>query len=735
MRLLFVSNRLPIKANKDGDQWTFQPTVGGLATGLNAYLNSPKNDRFKKEDCIWIGWPGVNVEGEDQKVLEKQMLEEHNQYPVFLSESAMDHFYLGFCNKTIWPLFHYFPTYAEYEEKYWDEYVQVNEIFMNAVLDVMQEGDVLWIHDYHLLLLPAMIRKKFPKASIGFFLHIPFPAYEVYRLIPSQWRSEILQGMLGSDVVGFHTHEYAQYFERCCLRLLGYENSLDMITAGDREVLADAFPMNIDFESFYETAQLPESLEAGEELLNSMDNCHLILSIDRLDYSKGIINRLKAFEFFLENYPEWRNKVVLMLVVVPSRVQVESYQFMKKSIDELVGNINGNYGTMTWMPIVYQYKSLSFKPLTSLFKACKIALITPIRDGMNLIAKEFIASKTDQKGVLILSEMAGATYEMPEALIINPNNMREIADTLNEALLMPEEEQIKRNKALQARLRRYDVVKWADEFLNKLIMVNEHQDSLRTRLFADEQKENFKKAFFAADKRILFMDYDGTLVSFAKRPELAVPTPELLDIMKKLSKDDKTDVIIISGRDRFSLTSWFEGMEIDFAAEHGVWIREDNAEWQMLKNIDNSWKPSILSIFDKFTDKLPGTFAEEKEYAVVFHYRNADPELASQKVKDLVDELINHTSNSELQMLQGNKIIEVRHSAINKGNAGIHWLSKKDYDFIAAFGDDHTDEDLFKALPENAHSIKIGMAKTAANFNVADNGKILELLKEIADEL
>lgn len=368
------------------------------------------------------------MKGQRREQLKSALISEFKAYPVFLSEMAMEKFYHGFCNKTIWPLFHYFPSYAVYDVDYWTNYKQVNEEFCKEILKILKPGDVVWVHDYHLMLLPKMLRDKAPDTAIGFFLHIPFPSYEVFRLLPSRWRKAILEGMLGADLIGFHTHDYTQYFARCVTRITGYEHNMNRINMGDHIAKADTFPMGIDFDKFHNAADSPEVVDKIDEIRSILPGCKIVLSIDRLDYTKGIVNRLRGYEAFLERSQDWHGKVTLIAVVVPSRVKVEHYQQMKKQIDELVGKINGRFGSVNWTPILYSYRYIPFEELIALYKTSDIALVTPLRDGMNLIAKEYIAAKTDGRGVLILSEMAGASKAMGEDVIINPSNIEEIAD-------------------------------------------------------------------------------------------------------------------------------------------------------------------------------------------------------------------------------------------------------------------------------------------------------------------
>ncbi|MEW6095834.1 MAG: bifunctional alpha,alpha-trehalose-phosphate synthase (UDP-forming)/trehalose-phosphatase [bacterium] len=569
---------------------------------------------------------------------------------------------------------------------------------------------------------------------MGFFIHIPFPTFEIFRLLPAKWRSEILKGILGADLIGFHTYDYTQYFLRCILRILGYEHNMGTLVVEDRVVKIDTFPMGIDFKRFYNASSSIEVQEEIVELKKTLADFKVILSIDRLDYTKGIINRLQGYEIFLKNNPQWHGKVILVLVVVPSRIGVEHYQQMKRQIDELIGKINGRFGSVPWTPVLYQYRFLPFNPLVALYSISNVALITPLRDGMNLIAKEYISSRTDNKtGVLILSEIAGASKELREAMIINPNNREEIAGALKEALEMSKQEQARCIQAMQARLKRYDVVKWANEFIQSILSIREEQSRFETKLLGG-YKEKLVLDFKKANHRLIFLDYDGTLVPFVGYPQMAKPGENILKIIKHLSEDEKNEIVLISGRDRNTLLSWFGMFNVGLVAEHGVWLKGKNEDWRMIKPLMNDWKTQILPILEMYVDRLPGSFVEEKEFSIVWHYRMPDPELGSILAKELIDYLVNFTANIDVQVLQGSKVVEIRNAGVNKGVAGLHWVSKNDFDFISAIGDDWTDEDFFKALPETAYSIRVGMSQSHARFNLHNYIEVIELLEQLVEK-
>ncbi len=730
-RLVVVSNRLPFTARLDNEKLQFSESAGGLATGLSTFLDSYKYHFPASKEHIWVGWPGSTIDDSHKEELRSKALREFQSYPVFLSEEDMDQFYLGFCNKTLWPLFHYFPSYTHYQDEYWQNYKKVNQMFFETLLEILEEGDIVWIQDYHLMLLPRLLRQHRPDILAGFFLHIPFPSFEIFRLLPITWRKEILEGLLGSDLIGFHTYEYTHHFIQSVLRILGYDHSMGRISLPNHIVKVDTYPMGIDFKRFFEASTHPETEHEKQIFYSTLNDLKVIFSVDRLDYSKGILKRLQGFEYFLQLYPEYCGKVVLIALVVPSRIGVDQYENMKKQIEELVGRINGKYGSISWTPVLYQYKNLSLYPLSALYCRSDVALVTPLRDGMNLIAKEYIASRTEGTGVLILSEMAGSAKELGEAIIINPNDCVEIAEALREALLMPVGEQQRRIGIMQERLRRYDVVRWAGDFVNNLIEMQQVRKDFNSKILTDIARKSLIERYSSATRRLLFLDYDGTLVPFRRRPSLASPTANVFEVLSGLTADERNSIVLISGRDRSNLEQWFGHLPIGIAAEHGYWLREAGSDWQILKQCNADWKIHLMPIFQQYADRLPGAFIEERDHSLVFHYRASDPDQSRSLAAEFTDHLMNFTANIDVQVLQGSKVVELRQAGVNKGIASMHWVSKENYDFIMGIGDDWTDEDLFLALPKSAFSLRVGVTNTQAQYNLRGVDEVLELLRSL----
>ena len=726
-RLIVVSNRLPVSLERDDGGYIYNPSVGGLATTLNAVR--------EEMDMLWLGVPGIHEDNPEQQAkISNRLSDEFGSVPIFLPRKQFDLYYNGFSNGSIWPLFHYFPQYAHYDHLEWQAYQEVNARFCEKVLEVALPGDTIWVHDYHLLLLPAMLRESLPDAAIGFFLHIPFPSYEIFRMIP--WREEILEGLTGADLVGFHTYDYARHFLSSLLRIQGLEQDFGRVTVGDRAIKVDTFPLGVDINRYSTAHEMPEVKHELEALRQQVGEHKVILTVDRLDFSKGIIQRLNAFEKFLSRHPDWLGRVTMLSLLVPSRTRVPEYQNLKSQVDELIGRINGQLSQPGWAPITYLYRSVPFEQLIALYLMADVTLVTPLRDGMNLVAKEYLISRPDGTGVLVLSETAGAAAELGEAIIVNPHNEEMLVEALHQALEMPLEEQEARNATMRARLRRYDTERWADDFLSQLARVQEVRRLHLPKRLQGKLKQELLQAYEGAERRLLLLDYDGTLVPFAPTPKRAKPDEELIAVLTPLACDPKNTMVIISGRDAETLDAWLGEVGMDLVAEHGATVRRaDKKQWEQVdEDFTDDWKEQLKPVFEMFVDRTPGALLEEKGAALVWHYRRADPGLGSQRAVELIDTIEGYIANTSLHILQGHKVVEVKPSTVSKGRAAQPWLSAKPpYDFILAVGDDVTDEALFEVIPESGWTVKIGVPeRSKARYFLSDPAEVRSLLKELS---
>lgn len=734
-RLFMIANRLPLSVIKKEGQRDLEIFKGNFDSGLKSF--------YEAFDIKWIGRAGLNIneisEIEKQEIDNKFRL--HNCIPIYLDKELRDQFIYGFCDNTIWLVFNYYNQMAKYNPDQWEVYKKVNQLYAETILKYVTEDDLIWIHDYHLMLLPGLIREKLPNISIGYFQHVPFPSFEIFRLLP--WRIELLDGLLSADLIGFQTYDYQRHFMSCVRRLLGHETFFNRIRLNERIAKVDAFPKGIDFEYFHSKAKeiaenkKSEQSEIHKKLLefkSTQENRKIILSIDRLDYTKGIPERIKAFELFLKTYPEYVEKVSLFLFIDPVRKDISAFSELKKELDELVGRINGMYGSISWMPIWYFFKDTDRAEAIELYSCADIALITPIRDGMNLPAKEYIACRTDKTGVLILSEMAGAAKELGESLIVNPNNRMDVVYAIYQALNMPASEQVSRNSVLQKRLKIYNEERWANDFISGLKGVKQLQESNYTRKVTTKFINNLVSKYNGAKKRILFLDYDGTLTGFHNDPQMAMPDDELYSIITNLIAKPENTVVIISGRDKETLSKWFDGFDrLAFIAEHGVWNKNPDSDWKMNSQIDKEWMNIIEPVLQNFVDRTPRSFIEYKNYSLVWHYRHADPDMGQQRAWELKDDLKMYIANLNLEIMDGDKVIEIKNAGINKGMAALDKMGDQEFDFMLAIGDDWTDEYTFNALPESAFTIKVGTKTTAAKYYISNVKEVRDLLSKLKD--
>jgi trehalose 6-phosphate synthase/phosphatase len=732
-RLIVVSNRLPFSLKRDGDgcAWTAHRSAGGLAAAMDPLL--------KQTGGMWIGWPGDSSDPNDpdrKRVLDEQA--KQGLHVVELPEQLVRGFYEGFSNETLWPLFHSFPTRVLFDPQHWADYRRANELFRDAVLAHAKPNDLIWVHDYQLMLLPGMLREAMPGARVGFFLHIPFPASTMFRLLPRG--EEMLQGLLGADLLAFHTHSDVQHFRDSVLRRLGIGSRMDAIDLGARTVRLEALPISIDPESFRRLLHDGEMQGRLELLRMRYANRKVIVAVDRLDYTKGIPNRFRTFDRLLRDYPEFRERIVMIQVAVPSRENVETYAALGQETDELVGQINGRWGTPEWTPLVYIRRGLPAEELASLYATADAAWVAPLRDGMNLVAKEYVACKEGKGGVLVLSEFAGAAAELGEALQVNPYDEERTAEAVARALTMPEDEQRQRMAAMYQRVRRHDVFAWGNRFVDALREAASQQAGRAAGRPPMLNVDELRSAYAHAHRRLLLLDYDGTLVGFARRPSDAVPSPRLIEILRSLASDDANVVAIVSGRSARDLDRWFGSIpRLWLAAEHGSMMRAPDSSdspgrWDAPRNGKSSeWKQRVLAILEHVTDRTPGSFIEEKDHALVWHYRGVHPEFGDWIANELVAMLEPALSDTELIAQGGNKIVEVKPGWANKGEVLARLQHAcPDPDFLLFVGDDRTDEDLFARLPETAWSVHVGDTPSVARFRVHDPTRVQDLLERIA---
>ena len=726
-RLIIVSNRLPITVHFEHSKMKVSRSTGGLATALQG--------PHSRMESIWLGWTGENshLDASDQQELDAE-LEKMRACAIPLTPGEVHQFYDGFSNGVLWPLYHYLPENIQLDAwTNWKTYVEVNQKFADHTMHLMQPDDIVWIHDYQLSLVPAMIRKQIPEATIGFFLHTPFPSSEVFRILP--WRTEILQGMLGADLIGFHTYSYLQHFTRSLLHVLELESEEGSVRLGDRRVGLGVFPIGIDFERFQTLASSAAVVDDCRRIKSECEGRQMVLGIDRLDYTKGLPRRILAIERLFEREPAWRDKLRFVQVVVPSRVKVGAYQNLRRELNELVGHVNSTWGNESFMPIHFLFRGLSPERLSALYSATDVMLVTPLRDGMNLVAKEFVASRSHDDGVLVLSEFAGAAAELVEAVVVNPYDVDQLAIQIKRALVMSPLERRSRMRNLRARVKGFDAFMWADSFLEALKVAS------RTRRIPDaphaspvDEIERLVGKISAFDPLHVVLDYDGTLVPFAQTPSLAIPDNDLIKLLQLLANRPHTVVHIISGRTREALVEWFGNLPVELEAEHGFWSRPQGSKtWAAVSIPEPTWMPQARQLMVQFCRKTPGSFFEAKTSGLVWRYQLVAPDFGKRQAKSLLKKLREESGTSPLDILEGKRLVEVRSHGINKGML-IHRLAE-DSAGAAKFlvmGDDLTDEDMFNAVGARGATVHVGPGPSMAHFRLDDYRAARDFLRAVA---
>lgn len=727
-RLLIAANRLPVTATLDGDSARLSPSSGGLATGMRGVHGGDGA-------AVWIGWAGAldGVSAAARRSLDAELASQ-SLVPVHLSADEVRGFYEDISNTVLWPVYHLQIDQIPFEIHGWDAFVRANERFADVIASEYRAGDLIWVHDYQLSLLPAMLRQRLPNAPIGFFLHIPFPPSDVFRVLP--WRTDILEGMLGADLVGFHAASYLRHFGTSLQRVLGLQTQVDRVRFGGRDIQMGVFPMGIDAQSWSTRADDDSVLADVAALRRDAGGRKLLIGVDRLDHTKGLLRRCLAIENLLATDPGARDSIRFIQVTVPSRERVEAYADLRRRLDELIGRINSAYASPSSVPIHHIHRSISPHELSTLYRAADVMVVTPLRDGMNLVAKEFVASRPDGDGVLVISEFAGAASELGEAVHVNPYDVDGVARALRASLDMPEDERRSRMQAMRSRVFSHDVHAWARSFTQALeaASARAREATVAPSTSGFERLKTIFSRLPAGRQVLMFLDYDGTLVPFAPTPD-AAPDDELLALLARVAQRPGCQIHMVSGRTRESLDRWFAGLPIGLHAEHGLWTRLPGGAWTMTRQVRDDWKEQVRPTLEHFTATTRGAFIEEKTAGLAWHYRLAQADhtdganfgdVQAQELRLLLSDLL---SNSPVEVISGNKVIEIRPHGVDKGTIVARVLDSAPCpDLILAFGDDQTDEDLFGALPPGAISVHVGPGASAALYRVDTIDEMRKLL-------
>ncbi|HVK60082.1 MAG TPA: bifunctional alpha,alpha-trehalose-phosphate synthase (UDP-forming)/trehalose-phosphatase [Bdellovibrionales bacterium] len=729
-RWVTVANRLPFTLSPDGEQIT--TSTGGLVSALSGVHAAAEK--------IWIGCAPDHLTPENWKSVQAKIPGDSSwsYRPIFVDKALYDSYYNRTGNDVLWPLLHYQPELVSFDKSSWEDYKTVNEKFAEAIAQEAQDDDLIWIHDFHLFMVPKFLRKLRPKLKIGFFLHVPFPTSEVFRQLPV--REQILDSLLECDLVGFHDYSYLQHFGSSLLRLLGVEPQFTSVTRDGRTTRFGVFPVSIDTEKFMRRARDPKIHALAQ---NIKEQGFLFLGVDRLDYIKGLDLKLKAFRTFLKKYPHVREQVSLLQIAVPTRGDVPVYCQLARDIAQLIGEINGEFSTPNWTPVRYIHASVSFDDLMALYRSADALLVTSKRDGMNLVALEYLASQTVEKpGVVLLSEFAGAASALSHTLPINPWDLEDSARKMLQALEMTREEKVFRLRMMQDFLREYTATDWAAAFIAELakeMPAENLKGPARIEPNQDAVDLLCDRVLASKPERIaLLLDYDGTLTPIRSRPEEAVMSQEERDAILELSRYPWIDLVIVSGRDSKFMASQFFGINAHLAAEHGAKVFSPGLrKWRRrVLRTRSTWYPAAEKIMSDYAARVPHSRVEKKQYSIAWHYRLAPQEFADFQARKLVEELEVGLSNLPVNVLRGKKVVELRAMEADKGVFARTFLEDASPNtFALALGDDSTDEDMFRAIKGRGISFKIGAGSSAADIAIHSQSLVIDFLRSLGRAL
>ncbi|KAI0659880.1 trehalose 6-phosphate phosphatase [Cubamyces menziesii] len=662
--------------------------------------------------------------------------------PVWLDDKDAHGHYDGYCKQTLWPLFHYLlwqDVATEYAsaDTHWAPYAAVNAAFARRVAEVYRPGDLIWIHDYHLLLVPSLLRQTLPDAAVGLFVHTPFPSSEVFRCLPR--RKEILDGMLGANLICFQTYSYSRHFTSSCIRVCGYEvTSRGGIDVQGHVAAIGYCPVGVDADRVAKDTLRPGIQPKLDALRALYEGKKIIVGRDKLDVVKGVVQKLRAFEKLLQDYPQWIGNVVLIQVTSPALTDSPK---LERQVSELVAHINGEYGSLDFIPVHHYHQTIKKDEFYALLSVADLGVITPLRDGMNTTSMEFVISQErSKKSPLILSEFMGISSNMTEALQINPWNLSEVAAAMHRGLTMSDEEKLRRHQQLYKTVTTHTSHTWAAMLAKKLLERLGSSNMARQTPFIP--KPELEKHYLKAKKRLFLFDYDGTLAPIVKVPSAAVPSKETLEALEALTADPKNVVYIISGRDGEFLEQHLGHIKnLGMSAEHGGFIREPGqSTWSnFTQSLDMSWMSEVLEIFKYYTERTTGSHIEVKKSSITWHYRSADPEWGLFQCHQCQDLLENNLARKRpIEVLVGKKNLEVRPLAVNKGEIVKRILYfNPDAEFVFCAGDDKTDEDMFRALllfPQGATKARLdpplSVTLLAASKDEADQYRPVDLAIE-----
>lgn len=781
-RKIVVANMLPLHAKKDTEtgKWCFSRDEDSLYLQLT--------DGFSPEtEVIYVGSLKADIDVSEQEEVSQKLLEDFNCVPTFLPQDLQKKFYLGFCKQQLWPLFHYMlPMCPDHGDRFdrvlWQAYVSANKIFADKVMEIINpEEDYVWVHDYHLMLLPTFLRKGYNRVKLGFFLHSPFPSSEIYRTLPV--RDEILRGLLNCDLIGFHTFDYARHFLSCCSRMLGldYESKRGHIGLDyfGRTVYIKILPVGIHMGRLESVMNLPLTSAKVKEIQEKFKGKKLILGIDDMDIFKGISLKLLGMEQLLQQHPNLRGKVVLVQIVNPARGSGKDVQEAKSETYRTAKRINEVYGSPEYEPVILIDRHVPRYEKTAYYALAECCIVNAVRDGMNLVPYKYIICRqgtpymekalgieadSPRTSMLVVSEFIGCSPSLSGAIRVNPWDIDAVADALSLAITMPESEKQLRHEKHYRYVSTHDVAYWARSFMQDLERAC--QDHFNKRCWGIGFGLGFRvvslspsfrrlgidhigSAYKRTNRRAIFLDYDGTVI-----PQSSIvksPSPEVISVLRTLSNDPNNTVFIVSGRGRESLSDWLEPCEnLGIAAEHGYFMRWNRtSEWETNHVADDlDWKNIVEPIMRLYTETTDGSNIEVKESALVWHHQDADPDFGSCQAKELLDHLENVLANEAAVVTRGQHIVEVRPQGISKGLVSEKVLldmvnRDNSPDFVLCIGDDRSDEDMFESLlstvsgpslpaSPDIFACTVGRKPSKARYYLDDASDVMKLLQGLA---
>ncbi|KAJ4336102.1 threalose-6-phosphate phosphatase [Didymella glomerata] len=736
-----------------------QPTINKAAAPIPVDPKKPAPQQSQPS--------GIRIGREDRGRLEKQLERDHGGkiVPVWLVDEVddgKDEYILKdqsrwrtYAEHELYTILHYKqnePADGRAARKSWADYYRMNKLFADRILELYSPGDIVMVHDYQLMLLPSLLRQRLPNIYIGFFLHVPFPSSEFYRCLSR--RKEILEGVLGANMIGFQSFSYSRHFSSCCTRILGFDSSSAGVDAYGAHVAVDVFPIGINSISTKRQAFEAPEVEERIKLIREMyAGKKLIVGRDRLDAVRGVVQKLQAFEMFLEKYPEWQEKVVLIQVTSPSAVVSDggdnTQEKMVNKISDLAAKINGTYGSLSFTPVRHFPQYLSSEEYFALLRIADVGLITSVRDGMNTTSMEYVVCQKDNHGPLILSEFSGTAGSLSGAIHINPWDLGGVADAINDALNMSIKERDDQHNQLYSHVVNNNVQSWTNNYLKRLLTNLSSFDQSFATPALDRAK--ILSQYRHAKKRLFMFDYDGTLTPIVKDPAAAIPSDRVIRTLKTLAADKNNSVWIISGRDQAFLDEWMGHIpELGLSAEHGSFMRQPlSDEWvNLTEKEDMSWQQEVIDTFQKYTDKTQGSFIEQKKIALTWHYRKADPEFGAFQARECQKELERTVAKKyDVEVMTGKANLEVRPRFVNKGEIAKRLVLEygdAPPEFVLCLGDDFTDEDMFRSLRQSklpidhVFSVTVGASskQTLASWHLvepADVISVISLLNGSAD--